>query len=235
MTKGLVKPLKSIYTFYGFGRMINYNKKPYGFSLTELLTTTAVIGVLSIIGVKGYQEQTYKAKQVEAKQSLSYVYSSQQAFKEIWTVYHENLIAVGAIPSGRYYYDVGFKKGATIDNGVGMSPLSDYPNTKLLRLPKCTNFYQICEDECQMSGETASMTDYFITGSCKVTTKSCPGPNACYFKDNTDATTSNLEAKPPTSTESAKFEVGAIGKLKGPDLWSINEEKLIRHKKDGTK
>ena len=222
--------------------MLNYNKKPYGFSLTELLTTTAVIGILSIIGVKGYQTQTYKAKQVEAKQSLSYVYSSQQSFKEIWGVYHENLIAVGAIPTGRYYYDVGFGMGVTIDDGTGTSPLSTYPNTKLLNLPECSNFYQICEDECQPAGQMASGTDYFITGSCKVTTEACTfsDPAPCVFKHIPPTKTNplNLKTTPPNPTAMsptpAQFKVGATGNLKGPDLWSIDQEKQIQHEIDGT-
>lgn len=205
-------------------------RKQSAFSLVELLTTVGIVGVLSVIGIKSYQKQTYRAKQAEAKKSLSYVYSAEQNFRESWGTYHENLIVIGAIPSGAYHYDVGFHKDAAINDGVSNTDrgrLGSYPLKESLNVKACTNFYQICGGNCETSAKN-QITDadaklYFETeGKCTV--NGCTDGTNC-LKDIT--LTGYDDAK------LTKFEAVAIGELRSKDIWSINQEKTVTHKEDG--
>ena len=89
-----------------------YSRKNSGFNLTELMTATAVVGILSTVGVASYRAQQDKAKAAEAKYSLSSLYSAEQQFRETWGQYHENLVLVQAVPIGKQSYDVGFTNAA---------------------------------------------------------------------------------------------------------------------------
>ena len=91
-----------------------------GYSLIELLTATSIVGVLSVVGVKSYQGQTNKARSAEAKHSLSYIYTAEANFKSSWDTYHENLMLIGAAPSGSYHYDVGFEQGVAISKRMAI-------------------------------------------------------------------------------------------------------------------
>ena len=51
-------------------RQNNRNKKPEGFSLTEVLVTTAIIGSLSAIGYPSFVDSTSKSKLYDAKSTI---------------------------------------------------------------------------------------------------------------------------------------------------------------------
>ena len=120
--------------------------KSKAFSLTELLVTLAIIGTLSVVGIRTYRNQLHTARTAEAQQILAYIYTNERQFHNTWDTYHENLIVVGAVPSGQYSYDAGFF--SKIDNKSHWSDedgdLENYPIKAFLKVDRCQNFRDIC-------------------------------------------------------------------------------------------
>ena len=196
-----------------------------GFSLIELLTATSVVGILSVVGVKSYQAQTNKARSAEAKHSLSYIYVAEINFKSSWETYHENLMLIGAVPSGSYYYDVGFERGASANMSKTEGNLGNYPLPSTLTVKECVNFYQICDGTCITKTKAAvrAMGHYFTgTATCRVT-------GGLYLGGGTP-----LYTKPGSTASENLFKAFAVGKLKGDDVWSIDQKRQIEHLEDGT-
>lgn len=83
-------------------------KKQSGFSLIELMIVVAIIGILATIAVPNFQRFQAKAKQSEAKASLSSLYSAMKAFQAEWNVYRSDFRDIGMDPTGRLNYHFGF-------------------------------------------------------------------------------------------------------------------------------
>ena len=206
-----------------------------GFSLIELLTTVGIVGTLSTIGIKSYNSQTNKARKAEAKKSLSFVYTAEQNFKENWGTYHENLVLVGAIPSGAYYYDIGFSKDSNIHDGVTApihGKLDSYPLKDSLNFKECLSFKQICDGGCineALQQLADSEKPYFkVEGNCKVV--GC-GSN-CLKTVDLNSIVANLVTK--AQANESEFTAVAVGEFNSTDVWSINEKKQITNDNDGT-
>ena len=207
-----------------------------GFSLIELLTTVSIVGTLSVVGIKSYQAQTNKARSAEAKHSLSYVFTAEESFKDIWNAYHENLAAIGAVPSGAYHYDVGFGQSAVLSKTDG--DLENYPlDGDSLDIRECTNFHQICAGDCLSTTATAvgpvhavyfnpkaPGDPYHAVANCKVT----GSEHLDTYTGSGDAAESNAKAGEGT------FKAFAIGNLKNVDVWSIDDNRTVQHVQDGT-
>ena len=179
------------------------------------------------MGVKSYQAQTNKARSAEAKHSLSYIYTAEANFKSNWKTYHENLMLIGAVPSGSYHYDVGFEQGVAISKTDG--DLGSYPLPDSLTVKECINFKQICKGDCIANTRSAvgsGHSSYFLgSATCKVT-------SGLYLGGVTPWTRPGSIA--PSIAEPTKFKAFATGKLKRNDVWSIDEMKTIKHELDGT-
>lgn len=191
-------------------------------NLVELLTTVAIVGTLSVVGIRTYQTQVHKSRMTEAKQSLSFVYTAQKNFRDTWGTYHENLMSVGAIPQGAYHYDVGFGKSVSLSNTEGN--LGNFPLQTSLNVRECTSFYQICKGDCITQTKAVVGTvarNYFKSEGCKVNGKS-------YVKDYTGAPSTTANA------QETSFKVLATGELKNNDVWSMSQDKTVNHEEDGS-
>lgn len=85
-----------------------------GFSLVELMVVVAIIGVLASIAVPAVNKYIAKARQSEAKTSLSSLYTSEKAFYAEYTAYHSAFEAIGYSPEGKMRYNVGFSAAGTV-------------------------------------------------------------------------------------------------------------------------
>ena len=213
------------------------NKK--AFSLVELLTALAIIMTLVAIGATNYQKSVNKTKMKEAKTSLSYIYSSQMAFHTSWDGYHENLVSIGAIPSGPYIYDVGFGKDADIKSDYGT--LDNYPlvnSQNVIDISACTSFFQVCNRDCFSEIQSRVGESY---------KKFFPQSNTCSVKTNCtlhDFKSSSCKVFIPSKVESIikqssakqdSFIAVAVTEMNSLDVWSINEKGIPKHENDGSK
>ncbi|MGK5085917.1 prepilin-type N-terminal cleavage/methylation domain-containing protein [Bdellovibrionota bacterium FG-2] len=91
-----------------------------GFTLVELMIVVAIIGILSAVAIPNYQKFQSKARQTEAKISLSAAYTAERSYYSEQSTYTSCLNIAGFSPAaGKKYYAVGFL--ATFD-GTNCGP-----------------------------------------------------------------------------------------------------------------
>ena len=193
----------------------------------ELISAVGIASVMSVVGIRTYQSRTLKTRTAEAKTSLSFVYSSEILFKDNWETYHENLIAIGATPSGTYTYDVGFGKSASLSATDGN--LERHALTSALSVRQCTNFKQICGGDCLTQTRSAvgtSFSSYFSAASAN-----CNVSGSLELKTWTGT---GSAAETNAKAGEAAFKAFAIDNLDSDDVWSIDQERTITHELDGT-
>jgi prepilin-type N-terminal cleavage/methylation domain-containing protein len=80
-----------------------------GFTLVELMIVVAVIGILSAIAIPAYQKYQARSRQSEVKLSLTGVYSVEKAFRATTESYSTCINEIGYTNSNpARYYKVGF-------------------------------------------------------------------------------------------------------------------------------
>lgn len=83
-------------------------KNQKGFSLVELMIVVAIIGILAAIAIPNFQKFQEKARQAEAKSSLSGIFTAEAAFFAEYNTYSARFDSIGYSATGNVTYDAGF-------------------------------------------------------------------------------------------------------------------------------
>ena len=196
-----------------------------GFSIAELVTVAAIVGVLSAVGIANYRSQQHKAQTAEAKHSLASLYSLETEFRNTWGTYHGNLVLLGAVPRGIKMYDVGFTDGMKGPGNTLSSPEGLAAN-HYAEVPECSTYFEICDTGpagCAASAKTANASTPLAASqfSCSVESGD--------YKLSDDAGGYKAMAPATYSASDSAFKAAAVGKLNSADEWSIDQKQnLIR-------
>ena len=180
-----------------------------GFSLVELMVVVAIIGVLASIAVPAVNKYIAKARQSEAKTSLSSLYTSEKAFYAEYTAYHSAFQAVGYSPEGKMRYNVGFSAaGTNAGTANGFNPTS-------------------------VTNNSFNTNAYCVTGGGSMTaSQSCAMLNGA-----TGAAPPAFTGTYVTNTTNGTFTAGAVAVIHagatGGDVWTIDNNKDLRNVTNG--
>jgi type IV pilus assembly protein PilA len=187
--------------------MFSKNKKSQaGFSLVELMVVVAIIGVLASIAVPSINKYLAKARQTEAKTSLSSLYTSEKAFFAEYTAYHGMFGAVGYAPEGKLRYNVGF---TTVTSEAGVS--NGYNAT-----PPAPGNVRTTSAYCGTTGVIGTAGCTVLNGATNATAPAVPAAGTITVNTFTAAAIARI-------TTSAGAD----------DIWTMDQNKELRNTQDG--
>ena len=193
---------------------INGTLNQKGFSLVELMIVVAIIGLLAAVGVPQYQKFQARARQGEAKSSLSALYSSTQSFYGEWNYYTADLadIGFGVTGTGLRYVTgfVGICSGYPAPGATFGGPAQDAGNI-------WSDSATVCQNGAAQwgTGATPACTAYFARPA---------GAGSC---DNTAGGAASTFVALSGGNPNNSFTPAAV------DVWTINQVKLIRNVTNG--
>lgn len=90
---------------------LNKKLRSSGFSLVELMTAVAIVGILFAMAVPQVMKYSAKSRQSEAKSHLSLLYTCEKTFQGEYSVFDPNFFLIGFGIVGGTHYNVGFASG----------------------------------------------------------------------------------------------------------------------------
>lgn len=181
-----------------------------GFSLVELLIVVVIIGVLVSLAVPQYNRFVAKARQSEAKASLSSLHTAMNGFFTEWNQYYGDFRAIGLSMVGDLRYDFGF-----ISGGAGV-PGHPNPNFQRTALAWATQMRSFCPSTLGANKSCEVLTDAVLRTSPSIKSGSHYAGTAAVVS-------------------ASKFVGAAAGNLDNDsrtDQWSINQDKSFVHHVD---
>lgn len=190
--------------------MICTNKNEAGFTLVELMVVVGTIGILSSIALPSYMGFRAKARQSEAKITLSSIYTAEAAYFIENSTYTTCLADTGfdhTLTTNNNYYAIGF---ASVTSTCGMAGTSD----------------------CHLQDSQNGIPCYagaFPAGAFWPATASVAGPPISWTAFQADVT---------TTISSSQFTAAAVGSISSmgatvADTWTINEYRTLANTQPG--
>lgn len=179
-----------------------------GFTLIELMMTLSIIGILASIALPNFQNFQSRARQAEARVTLSALYVAETSFFADQGSYTTCLTDAGYGRLGvGHFYTVGFVDSQSTCGPTGAEPCHTLEFTGM--------------SPCQAGAFPAGATFLADRGAA-----------------TTPVTLVNFNANATTSATSNTFRVGVVGQISGReptlvDVWSITESKVIINDKVG--
>ena len=137
-------------------------KSQIGLSIMEVITSVAIISLLTAISYTSWNAIVRKSRSSEVKISLAMAATSMNNYKTHCKSFHPDFNKIGAIPEGfDLYYDVGVKSDPS---QTWRSCTSDIPEACGANCPErfskicCQHNENPCEKECRLRTQ-ASLTD----------------------------------------------------------------------------
>ena len=183
-----------------------------GFSLVELMVVVAIIGILATVAIPSVSKYMAKAKQAEAKTSLSAVYSANKAFFVEYGGYGTHFQIIGHAPEGVLKYSYGFNAALAAADYVGIgytAAIPAAPNNAIDTSVACPN---------QAGGAVAGTFRCFSTKEARVG----GDPAAAVMVPTVGAV---VNAGSPTFTAQARSVLGVNGVV--IDTWTMNQDKVL--------
>lgn len=180
-------------------------KNNKGFSLVELMVVVAIIGVLAAIGIPQITKYMARARQSEAKSNLASIYTANKAFFAEYGIYDNRFNIIGYRPEGKLRYNVGWDAAGTRCDLLA----AGYTAPAGADVFNADNF---CGDN-GVFANGCSLLQSGVGVALQNSALNCTAAGARTF------------------TATAQ---GRIGSAAGLDRWTINEQKNLRNRVDGT-
>jgi prepilin-type N-terminal cleavage/methylation domain-containing protein len=193
-----------------------------GFTLVELMMTTAIVAVLASIALPSYGRYQSRARQAEAKVLLSQLYGVEATFFQRFSSFSLCLSDIGFSPGpGVHYYSSGFRPAKIYPAECG-------PTDNAL----CNTFNWTLWQEADVATKPSYECDVEAEGKAFFPATTSASGGVPVSKDLALAIPIAQGATPVKRT---RFTAAAYGKIfnDGLDIWQINEAKQVFQTQNG--